>query len=81
VLTAIGVAGFLLYRSELSQRAHLLLVVYSVTGLSSLAHFIYGVPATPVQVVSVALDGVTGAAMLAFAIWSYATPARIRMSA
>ena len=74
LLTAIGLLGYRLYRRELSRRAHLLLIVYSATGISSLAHFVYGAPATPIQNVSVALDGVTGFAMLFFAIWSYANP-------
>jgi hypothetical protein len=78
LLTIVGLIGYHLYRTEFSRRAHILLMVYSATGISSLAHFIYGAPAHTVQIVSVAIDGLTGLAMLAFAIWSYATPLESR---
>lgn len=78
LLTALGLIGYRLYKNEQSRRAHLLLVVYSATGISSLAHFIYGAPVHAFQVVSVGIDGLTGFAMLTFAIWSYANPVRAR---
>jgi len=77
LLTAVGLIGYHLYKTEFSRRAHLLLVIYSATGISSLAHFIYGAPEHPIQIVSVGFDGLTGFAMLTFAIWSYANPLRV----
>jgi hypothetical protein len=72
VLTAIGIAGYRLYRAERYLPAHLLLLVYSYTGVSSLGHYLYsGVGELSArQHFHIATDGITGSAILAFVIWS-----------
>ncbi len=72
VLTAIGIAGYGLYRAGRHLPAHLLLVVYSYTGVSSLGHYLYsGVGELSArQHVHIATDAITGAAILAFVVWS-----------
>ncbi len=72
LLTAFGVAGYLLYRRGELARAHACLLVYSYTGLSSLGHFLYGSPDefTTRGLVSVVIDITVGSVVLAFAIWS-----------
>jgi hypothetical protein len=72
VLTAFGVAGYLLYRRERFTAAQVCLVAYAYTGLSSLGHFISGSPDefTTRGLVSVLIDGVAGSAVLAVAVWS-----------
>lgn len=72
VLTAFGVAGYLLYRRERFAAAQVCLVAYAYTGLSSLGHFTSGSPDefTTRGLVSVLIDGVAGSAVLAVAVWS-----------
>ena len=70
VLTAIGLAGYRLYTRGRLAPAHVCLAIYSYTGLSSLGHYLYGTPEPFLRNVSVVLDGLTGAAVLAFVIWS-----------
>jgi hypothetical protein len=72
VLTAIGVLGYVLYRRAMYLPAILCLLVYSYTGVSSLGHFLYGDWSgfTSAMHVSILADGVTGSAVLAFAIWA-----------
>lgn len=72
LLTAFGVAGYLLYRRERFAAAQACLLVYSYTGLSSLGHFLSGSPDefTARGLVSVLIDGVAGSAVLAVTVWS-----------
>lgn len=72
LLTALGVAGYLLYRQGRLAGAHACLFAYSYTGLSSLGHFLSGSPGefTTRGLVSVLIDGVAGAAVLAVTVWS-----------
>jgi hypothetical protein len=72
VLTAIGVLGYRVYRAGRYLPAHLLLLVYSYTGVSSLGHYLYsGVEELSArQHFHIATDGITGLAILAFVIWS-----------
>jgi hypothetical protein len=72
VLTAIGVLGYVLYRRAMYLPAILCLLVYSYTGVSSLGHFLYGdwSEFTTAMHVSILADGVTGTAVLAFALWA-----------
>ena len=70
LLTAIGLLGYRLYADGRFFAAHALLAVYSYTGLSSLGHYLYGVPDPLVRNVSIVADGLTGGAILAFVIWS-----------
>jgi hypothetical protein len=72
LLTAFGVAGYLLYRRERFAAANVCLVIYSYAGIGSLGHFLSGSPDafTTRGLVSVLIDGVAGAAVLAVAVWS-----------
>jgi hypothetical protein len=67
VLTVAGVRGYRLYRQGRLREAHLLLGVYSLTGLTTPLHFIDGNPEIPAFFyVTIFTDGVAGAAILAF---------------
>ena len=72
VLTAIGIVGYRLYRAGRWLPAHVLLLIYSYTGVSSLGHYLYsGVGELSArQHFHIATDGITGSAILAFVIWS-----------
>ncbi|HEX8645779.1 MAG TPA: hypothetical protein VF715_02685 [Thermoleophilaceae bacterium] len=75
VFAALGIAGLREYgRRGPTTRAHLLLALFSVSGLSTLLHLLYeGNSFVAWQWVSVLSDGTLGAAMLAFALWSATT--------
>jgi hypothetical protein len=72
LLSAFGVAGYLLYRRGKLTAAHACLLTYSYTGLSSLGHFFSGSPDefTTRGLVSVLIDGAAGSAVLAVTVWS-----------
>lgn len=72
VLTAIGVAGYALYERGHALPSYVCLVVYSYTGLSSLGHYLYGSMGefTAKQHVFIAVDGLAGAAVITFVVWS-----------
>ena len=72
VLTAVGVAGYRLYKSGHVAPAYVCLVVYSYTGTSSLGHYLYGSLSefSAKQHVFILVDGLTGLAVLAFVGWS-----------
>jgi hypothetical protein len=72
LLTAFGVAGYVLYRRGWFGAANACLLVYAYTGLSSLGHFLSGSPGefTTRGLVSVLIDGVAGSAVLAVTVWS-----------
>jgi hypothetical protein len=73
LFTILGLAAYREYRRGPSLRAHLMLAGFSVAGLSTLLHLPYeGNSFVAWQWVSVLADGVTGAAVLAFALWSAA---------
>ncbi len=80
LLTAVGVAGHRLYVTGRELPAYGCLVVYSYTGLSSLGHYLYGAfgEFTAKQHVFILVDGLTGAAVIAFVVWSAATLRRAR---
>ena len=72
LLTAVGVAGYRLFKSGYVAPAYVCLVVYSYTGTSSLGHYLYG-PLSELsakQHVFILVDGLTGLAVLAFVAWS-----------
>lgn len=69
-LTAAGIAGYVLYRRGKTWPALALLVLYSYTGLSTPLHYLYGSLSDLAwwKQLSVWTDGLTGAAILAFAL-------------
>lgn len=70
--TLFAVIGFARYRDGRRAGAHPYLFAYSVTGLVSLGHFLYGAPAdfTTRGLASVFIDAVAGSAVLAVTFWS-----------
>jgi hypothetical protein len=71
LLTAIGLIGYRRYREGRYQEAHVCLAVYSLTGLATLGHFIYGNPKIPAFFYATLFtDALAGLAVLAFALWS-----------
>jgi hypothetical protein len=74
-LTAFGLAGYRLYLRGRHPAAELCLAVYSVTGISTLGHYLSGGTSrlSVWRHLSIASDGVLGLAVLAFAVWAVAT--------
>lgn len=72
ILTAIGVAGYWLYRNRRFWLAYVCLVTYSLTGLSSLGHYFYGAMSefSAKMHLFIWTDGLTGLAVLGFTLWS-----------
>ena len=70
--TAVGIAGYRLYRQGRHGAAHVALVIYGYLVMSSLGHFLYGSPTelTTRGLVSVFVDAVAGAIVIAVALWS-----------
>ena len=70
--TAVGVVGVWLYQRGRFRAAHVGLVIYGYLVLSSLGHFLYGSPSelTTRGLVSVLVDTVAGAVVIAVAAWS-----------
>jgi hypothetical protein len=74
LLTWIGLMGYRRYREGRLQEARVCLAVYSVTGLVTLGHFIYGNPKIPAFFYATLFtDALTGLAVLAFALWATGT--------
>ena len=71
VLTAIGLLGYRLYKRGRYYPAHVCLAIYSVTGLSTLAHFLGGTPKIPpFFFATIFTDGLAGLSILAFVVVS-----------
>jgi hypothetical protein len=71
LLTAIGLLGYRRYRERRYSEARVCLAVYSLTGLATLGHFIYGNPNIPAFFYATLFtDALTGLAVLAFVLWS-----------
>jgi hypothetical protein len=71
LLTWIGLTGYRRYRERRYREAHVCLAVYSITGIVTLGHFIYGSPRIPAFFYATLFtDALTGLAMLAFVLWS-----------
>ena len=71
LLTWIGLMGYRRYREGRYREAQVCLAVYSITGIVTLGHFIYGNPKIPAFFYATLFtDALTGFAILAFAIWS-----------
>lgn len=70
--TAVGLAGYRLYRQGRFQAAHVGLLLYGFLVLSSLGHFLYGSPdeLTTRAVISVFVDAAAGSVVIAVAVWS-----------
>jgi hypothetical protein len=79
LLTAIGLYGYRLYRDGDYPRAHVCLLLYSLTGLVTPAHFLAGEPDIPAFFyVTIFTDFIAGAAIAAFVAWSANRRARLR---
>ena len=71
LLTAIGLTGYRRYRERRYREAHVCLAVYSLTGLATMGHFIYGNPQIPAFFYATLFtDALAGIAVLAFVLWS-----------
>ena len=71
LLTALAVWAYRQYERGNLRQAHVALAVYSLTGLSSLGHFaIDSVDLPAFWMATIASDGLAGAAVLGFAVWS-----------
>jgi hypothetical protein len=81
LLTWVGLIGYRRYRERRYQEAYVSLAVYSLTGLSTFGHFLYGSPDVPPYFYATLFtDGITGLCVLAFVIWSALTVAPARPS-
>jgi hypothetical protein len=71
LLTFIGLTGYRRYRERRYREAHVCLAMYSITGIVTLGHFLYGNPRVPAFFhATLFTDAITGFAMLAFVLWS-----------
>jgi hypothetical protein len=71
LLTAIGLVGYRRYREHRYQEARVCLAVYSLTGLATLGHFVYGNPQIPAFFYATLFtDALAGLAVLGFVLWS-----------
>jgi hypothetical protein len=79
VLTAIGVAGYVLYRRGRYRPAHVMLGAYALTGLTTPLHYTEGSPSdlSVWRNVSIIGDGVIGLAVLGVVVWSWSTRDRL----
>src|SRR5262245_34458819 len=70
--TIFGVAGYLLYDNKRFWLSYICLLIYSTCGLSSLVHYLYGSmdEFSSFMHVFILTDGITGAAILGFTLWS-----------
>ncbi len=79
VLTAIGLYGYRLYTRGRYRDAHVHLLIYSLTGLITPLHFVYGSPDIPAfWYATIFTDFLAGASIVAFVAWSASRPARLR---
>jgi len=71
LLTAIGLVGYRRYREHRYPEARVCLTVYSLTGLVTMGHFIYGNPHIPAFFYATLFtDALCGLAVLGFVLWS-----------
>ncbi len=72
ILTSVGIAGYWLYKFRKFGFAYPCLIVYSLTGLASLGHYLYGSLSqfSLKMHLLIWMDGVTGLAILGFVLWS-----------
>lgn len=72
ILTLIGIAGYWLYKSRRFWLAYFCLIIYSLTGLASPGHYLYGSLSqfSLKMHLFIWTDGLVGLAMLGFVFWS-----------
>ncbi|WP_341529680.1 hypothetical protein WKK05_10395 [Nostoc sp. UHCC 0302] len=72
IFTAIGIAGYWLYQYQKYWLAYACLSVYSLTGLASPGHYLYGTMSqfSAKMHLLIWTDGLTGLAILGFIFWS-----------
>jgi len=71
LLTAVGLAGYRLYSERRYYPAHICLAVYSLTGITTLGHFLNGTPDIPAFFyATIFTDGLAGLSILAFVVVS-----------
>jgi hypothetical protein len=71
LLTAIGLTGYRRYSKGRYSEARVCLMTYSLTGLATIGHFIYGNPHIPAFFyATIFTDTLSGLAILAFVLWS-----------
>ena len=81
VLTAIGLHGYRLYTQGRYRDAHVHLMIYSLTGLITPLHFVYGSPDIPAFFyATIFTDFIAGASIVAFVVWSASRPVPLRPS-
>ena len=80
LLTAIGLYGYRLYAQGRHHDARVCLLIYSLTGLVTPLHFVYGSPDIPAfWYGTIFTDFLAGAAVVAFVVWSASRPAPRRL--
>jgi hypothetical protein len=71
LLTWLGLMGYRRFREGRDSEARVSLAVYSITGLATPGHFIYGNPQIPgFFYATLFTDALAGLAVLAFVLWS-----------
>jgi len=72
ILTLVGIVGYWLYRVGNLGVAYVCLSMYSLTGLSSLGHYLYGAMSkfSVKMHLFIWTDALTGMALLGFVFWS-----------
>jgi len=71
LLTAVGLLGYRLYREGRWYPAHVCLAVYSLTGITTLGHFLAGNPdIPPFFYATIFTDGLAGLSILGFVVVS-----------
>ena len=76
LLTAIGLYGYRLYARGRHRDARAHLLIYSLTGLITPLHFVYGSPdIAPFWYATIFTDFLAGASIVAFVVWSATRPA------
>jgi hypothetical protein len=76
ILTAIGLYGYRLYVQGRYRDAYGHLLIYSLTGLITPLHFVYGSPdIPPFWDATISTDFLAGSAIIAFVAWSASRPA------
>jgi len=70
--TAVGIAGYWLYKRQMFWLSYLCLVFYSFCGLVSLGHYNHGAMSefSMKMHIFIVADGLVGLAVLAFTLWS-----------